>query len=176
MAHRKFEFSMPARESVVFDAFHYHVWRARWDSLVSATHVSGGAECPFVGATTENVGAGLLQGLSMRTQFVAYDRPNLAAAKMLGTSFPFTQWAASMRHRPAGPSQSVMIYTYTFEVGPSVLTWAIGPVVNWIFEWQTRRRFDRLRNFLALHAGAVEHWQQNRCTGAQTSKNGKLCE
>lgn len=43
MAHRKFTFPMPDEASVVFDAFHYHCWRARWDSLVSQTHVEGGA-------------------------------------------------------------------------------------------------------------------------------------
>ena len=79
MAHRKFEFPMPAEASVVFDAFHYHHWRARWDSLVSDTRVVGGAPCPCVGAVTENVGAGVLRSLSMRTQFVAYHRPHAAS-------------------------------------------------------------------------------------------------
>lgn len=27
MAHRRFEFDMPAPADVVFDAFHFHVWR-----------------------------------------------------------------------------------------------------------------------------------------------------
>ena len=61
MTHRRFEFDMPAPSDVVFDAFHYHVWRARWDSLVSDTRVVGGAPCPFVGAETENAGGGLLR-------------------------------------------------------------------------------------------------------------------
>ena len=116
MPHRRLEFPMPASEAVVFDAFHFHRWRRRWDSLVSATHVLGGADSPFVGAVTENTGAGALRGLSMRTQFVSYDRPRVAAAMMLGRSFPFTRWAASMRHRASGAQQSVLIYTYSFEV------------------------------------------------------------
>ncbi|MDB5867697.1 MAG: hypothetical protein JWP96_29 [Polaromonas sp.] len=162
MAHKKLEFLMPASEAVVFDAFHYHQWRARWDSLVSTTHVLGGSPCPFVGAVTENTGAGALRGLSMRTQFVSYDRPRVAAASMLGQSFPFTKWAASMRHRATGPQQSVLIYTYNFEVGPAALRWFIAPVVGWLFSWQTRRRFARLHDFLALHAAEVAHWQQDR--------------
>ncbi len=152
---------MPAREAVVFDAFHYHHWRSRWDSLVSATHVLGGAPCPFVGAVTENAGAGMLRGLAMRTQFVSYDRPRVAAASMLGRSFPFTRWAASMRHRATGPNASLLIYTYTFEVGPAALRWLMDPVVDRIFGWQTRRRFARLQVFLASHAVEVERWQQH---------------
>jgi hypothetical protein len=159
MAHRRLEFAMPARAAVVFDAFHHHFWRSRWDSLVSATHVLGGHPCPFVGAVTENAGAGALRGLSMRTQFISYDRPHVAAATMLGHSFPFTRWAASMRHQPSGSDASLLVYTYNFEVGPVALRWLLAPIVERIFRWQTRRRFGRLRAFLARHAGEVERWQ-----------------
>ena len=80
MAHQKLIFSMPARADLAFDAFHYHHWRRQWDSLVSHTQVQHGAPCPSVGAISENTGAGALRALSMRTQFVSYHRPTLAAA------------------------------------------------------------------------------------------------
>jgi hypothetical protein len=161
VAHRRLEFPMPASEAIVFDAFHQHQWRMRWDSLVSATHVLGGAPCPFVGAVTVNAGAGALRGLSMRTQFVSYEPPRVAAAAMLGRSFPFTRWAASMRHRAIAANQSLLIYTYSFEVGPAVLRWVLEPSVKGIFDWQTRRRFARLQVFLALHANDVALWQRD---------------
>lgn len=166
MAHQRLEFSMPASEAIVFDAFHHHHWRMRWDSLVSATHVVGGAPCPFVGAVTENAGAGALRGLSMRTQFVSYEPPRVAAATMLGRSFPFTRWAASMRHRAIAPHESLLIYTYSFAVGPAVLRWVLEPLVKVIFDWQTRRRFARLRDFLSTHADEVALWQRNRAKDA----------
>jgi hypothetical protein len=150
---------MPAPAEVVFDAFHHHVWRSRWDSLVGTTRVAGGAPCPFVGAITENSGAGALRGLSMRTQFVSYDRPRVAAATMIGKSFPFERWAASMRHRPAGPDRSLMIYTYSFEVGPAAPAWLLGPIVRGVFDLQTRRRFARLQQFLERHGEEVVRWQ-----------------
>ncbi|MEQ1660693.1 MAG: SRPBCC family protein, partial [Hylemonella sp.] len=120
---------MPASEAVVFDAFHYHQWRLRWDSLVRDTRVVGGAPCPFVGAVTENAGAGGLRLLSMRTRFVSYDRPHLAAASMIGRSFPFRRWAASMQHKPLGPCASLLVYTYTytFETWPAFLRWLLEP-------------------------------------------------
>jgi hypothetical protein len=159
MAHRRFEFAMPASEAVVFDAFHHHQWRLRWDSLVRATSVQGGAPCPFVGAVTESAGAGLLRALSMRTRFVSFDRPRVAAATMVGRSFPFRRWAASMQHRGDGPGRSVLIYTYNLEVGPGMLRWLLEPPVVWAFNWQTRRRFGRLQNFLATQADLVSQWQ-----------------
>lgn len=153
---------MPCSETIAFDAFHHHHWRMRWDSLVSATHVVGGAPCPYVGAVTENTGAGALRALSMRTQFVSYDPPRVAAAAMLGRSFPFTRWAAPMRHRATGPNTSLLIYSYSFQVGPPVLRWFLEPIVKWMFDWQTRRRFKRLQSFLALHADEVDLWRKNR--------------
>ena len=162
MVHERFEFPMPASAEVVFDTFHFHEWRCRWDSLVEATHVIGGADSPYVGAITENAGGGLLHGLAMRTQFISFDRPRVAAARMLGRSFPFTRWAASMRHRPQDDGQSVMFYTYTFVAGPLLLRWLLEPIVKLVFDWQTRKRFARMAHFLENHRHEVEQWQRRR--------------
>jgi hypothetical protein len=162
MAHRRFEFEMPAPAEVVFDAFHFHEWRLRWDSLVRGTQVQGGAPCPFVGAVTESDGAGLLRHLSMTTRFVSFDRPHVAAATMVGRSFPFSRWAASMQHRGDGPDRSWLIYTYTFEVGPPWLRWLLEPIVVGVFDWQTRRRFARLRAYIQRHRQEIEQWQREQ--------------
>lgn len=160
MAHRKIEFAMPARSDIVFDAFHYHEWRRQWDSLVRRTQVNNGAPCPSVGAITENVGAGALRSLSMRTQFISYKRPTIAAASMLDPSFPFTQWAASMRHQDVGHNASLLIYTYTFQVG--LLRTMMEPLVDAVFVHKTRQRFHRLASFLTTHAPEIERWQRTQ--------------
>ena len=169
MAHQKLIFPMPARADLAFDAFHYHHWRGQWDSLVSRTQVQHGAPCPSVGAIPETTGAGALRALSMRTQFVSYHRPTLAAAKMIGRSFPFTQLAASMRHQPNEPNRSLLIYTYTFDVGPACLRWILEPLVRWVFERKTRQRFARLAQFLAVHAPEIAAWQRQQSTQAVAS-------
>lgn len=162
MVHDRFEFDMPASAEVVFDTFHYHQWRHRWDSLVNDTHVIGGELCPSVGAVSENAGGGIVRAFSMTTKFVAYDRPKLAAAMMIGRSIPFTSWAASMKHRAINDQQSLMVYTYTFQAGPSMLSWAIEPIVKVIFDWQTRKRFARMQRFLSTNAHEIQQWQMQR--------------
>lgn len=159
MAHQKLIFPMPARADIVFDAFHYHEWRRQWDSLVRRTRAENGAPCPSTGAITENLGSGALRALTMRTRFVSYDRPVLAAATMVGHSFPFTQWAASIRHQENGPNQSLLIYTYTFQAGPAPCRAVLDPMVDWIFTHKTRQRFKRLAEFLANHANDISAWQ-----------------
>jgi hypothetical protein len=160
VVHERFEFDMPATAEVVFDAFHYHHWRQRWDSLVHATHVLDGAPCPYVGAVTDNAGGGILRALAMQTEFISYDRPKVAAARMRGRAFPFARWAASMRHQPLDGQRSVMVYTYSFETMPRALRWLLDPVTKLVFDWQTRKRFARMQAFLALHAAEVEQWQR----------------
>jgi hypothetical protein len=162
MAHDRFEYRMPAPPEVVFDAFHYQLWRSRWDSLVRATHVLGGAACPHVGAVTENAGGGVLRPLAMRTRFVSYERPRVAAAAMQGRAFPFVRWAASMRHQPLQEGGSLMVYTYSFETGPRWLRWLMEPMTKRVFDWQTHRRFARLQAFLATHAAEVAAWQREQ--------------
>ncbi|MFL6658965.1 MAG: hypothetical protein ACJ8GW_12885 [Massilia sp.] len=161
MSHKRIEFPMPAPCEVVFDIFHYQIWRSRWDSLVNATHIVGGAPCPYVGAVNQVATGGMLRGLSMQTEFISYKRPRIAAARMLGRSFPFTKWAASMKHEAIDADKSLMIYTYTIETGPALLRWIMEPVVSRIFERQTRRRFACMRDFLAQHRGEVEAWQRS---------------
>ena len=160
MVHERFEFPMPAPAELVFDAFHSTRWRSQWDSLVDATHVPGGAPCPFVGAVTANAGGGLPRPLSMRTQFVSYEPARVAAATMRGRSFPVARWAASMRHRAAVGSGSVTVYTYRSETHPPALQWLREPVAKRVFDWQTRRRFLRMQRFLAARAADVLAWQQ----------------
>ena len=160
MPRERFQFPMPASTEVVFDAFHYHHWRHKWDTLVSATHVLGDHPCPFVGALSQNTGAGWLSGLTMQTQFISYDRPKVAAAKMLGQSFPFAKWSASMRHQPIGPNESLMIYTYSFDGGDTCVSRLLQPIVRIVFNWQTKKRFECLQKFLANHAHEIEAWQQ----------------
>lgn len=162
MAHERFEFHMPASADVVFDAFHFIELRHRWDTLVGRSRVADGAPCPYVGAITENQGGRWLGALSMRTRFVSFERPRLAAAAMEGRAFPFRRWAASMRHVPLDAQRSTLVYTYQFEAGPPMLRWLMEPVVKWIFDRQTRLRFARLAQHLAAHRGEIEAWQQAR--------------
>ncbi len=101
----------------------------------------------------------------MSTVFISYERPRVAAARMVGRSFPFASWAASMRHRPEGHGHSMLLYTYSFEVFPRMLAPLLQPIVQQVFDRQTRRRFAHLRDFLAGHAAEVEAWRS-----AQPSK------
>ncbi len=102
--------------------------------------------------------------LSMRTRFISFQRAKVAAATMVGRSFPFSRWSASMRHQPLDGGRSLMVYTHNFECGPRALRWLIEPVTKWMFDHQTRRRFLRMQRFLREHADDVRVWQKQQET------------
>jgi hypothetical protein len=45
------------------------------------------------------------------------------------------------------------------------LRWLLEPVTRLLFDWQTNRRFARMRRFLQVHAGEVRAWQQGERGG-----------
>ncbi|MGH8856923.1 MAG: hypothetical protein ACREXG_02675 [Polaromonas sp.] len=152
---------MNAPCEAVFDAFHHHELRSRWDSLVKHPVLENGDEWPSVGAVTRNPGSGWMRVLSMRTQFVSFQRPTLAAAHMVGSSFPFSLWAASLKHRPLADNRSQLIYTYNIKACWWLRGWAEW-AVHRVFRFETARRFRRMQKYLDGNLAEVTDWQNRR--------------
>ncbi|MBB6592111.1 hypothetical protein LBW62_11180 [Ralstonia solanacearum] len=146
MARRRLTLTMPGSAADAFEAFHNHEKRLRWDTLLSSAHVEGGGTHPYVGAITANTGRGWMRGLSMRTRFVSYRPPELAAAATVGPAGPIAFWAASMHHRDIGAGESELIYTFSLRLRPSLSLF--DPLAAWIFECESRRRFAAMADYL----------------------------
>lgn len=145
--------NMPAPAQAAFEAFHHHSIRMRWDTLLAEAYVEGGGDHPFVGAITFNRGKGWKAGMSMRTRFVSYEPPWLAAAAMIEPSGLFGEWAASMRHRDLPNGASELIYSFNLRLRPRwLLAWFDWIAIR-IFAWQTRKRFRAMANYLAANTG-----------------------
>lgn len=139
---------MPACSADAFEAFHNHAVRLRWDTLLKEAYVEGGASHPFVGAISFNRGKGWKAGLSMRTRFVAYDPPRVAAAIIVAPTGPFYFWGASMKHRDLEGGGSELDYSFHIKLRPR---WLLAPfdfIATRIFAWQTRRRFNAMAEYL----------------------------
>ena len=147
----KTDLSMPARADLAFDAFHYHHWRGQWDSLVSRTQVQHGAPLFPAWRHFRKHRAGALRALSMRTQFVSYHRPTLAAARDDRARRSVHAMAASMRHQPDGPDRSLLI-SYTFDVARYACAGSLSHLYAGYSNARPRQRFARLAQFLAVHA------------------------
>lgn len=93
-----------------------------------------------------------LGGLTFRTRYVTFRRPELAAVTLVEPAPLFASWAASIRHVPLDSSRHEIAYTLTFRCRPAPLAPVIERVALLAFRWETRRR---LRALAAAVGGAA---------------------
>jgi len=138
-----------AREAV-FDLLHDYDRRLHWNTLLSAAYLDDGFARAEKGATSVCVGRRSLGGIALKTVYVVFERPRVAAVKMVNAPPFFATWAVSIRHEEAGASRSRVVYVWTFTARPRWLRWLLEPVMNRLFRWEIRKRLRALaRQFAA---------------------------
>jgi polyketide cyclase/dehydrase/lipid transport protein len=153
MAHGEVAQVVSAAPEAVFDLLHDYDRRLEWDTLLSAAYLTDGFVRAEQGATSVCVGRRWLGGIALKTVYVVFERPRVAAVKMLNAPPFFGAWAASIRHEPLGPSRSRVVYVWTFTARPGWLRWLLEPTMNRLFEWETRKRLRALARRFAASAG-----------------------
>jgi hypothetical protein len=151
MHHGSVSEEMPASCEEVFDLLHDYDRRLEWDTLLSAAYLADGYARAELGATSVCVGRTALGRIALKTVYVTFDRPRLAAVKMVNAPLAFGSWAASIRHDELGPASSRLTYTWSFAARPRWLAWLLEPVIGLVFQWETRKRLRALRTYLARH-------------------------
>lgn len=142
--------TLPASCEAAFDLTHDYARRLEWDTLLSAAYLEEGATCAGRGAKATCVGRGWLSGFALTTVYVSFDRPHVAAVKMVNRPPMFGTWAASIRHAPgASAGESTITYTYNFTSRPRWLAWLVEPIMAWFFARETRQRLGAMREYFA---------------------------
>ena len=156
MAHGEISESMPAPSAVVFDLLHDYRRRLEWDTLLRAAYLEGGHRVAGKGVTSVCVGRRALGGIALRTIYVTFERPALAAVKMVNAPAFFETWAASIHHEDVSACESRMTYRFHFRAKPRLLGFMLEPLMKAVFVWETRKRLRALRSYLerSYQAGA----------------------
>lgn len=151
MAHGEVDEILPAPSEVVFDVLHDYGRRLEWDTLLRAAYLEGGHKAAGKGVTSVCVGRRSLGGIALRTVYVSFQRPTLAAVKMINRPAFFQTWAASIHHEDVSAGESRVTYRFHFTTRPRYLRFILDPLLGRVFAWETRRRLAALRDFLAHH-------------------------
>ena len=147
MAHAEIGEVIPAPSSAVFDLLHDYTRRLEWDTLLQAAYLEEGAKVAAKGVTAVCVGRKSLGSIALRTIYVTFERPTLAAVKMVNAPVFFQSWAASIRHEDISVHESRLIYKFHFTTRPRFLRFVLDPLVERIFIWETRKRLQALKAF-----------------------------
>ncbi len=149
---------IPAPSEEVFALLHDYGRRLEWDTLLSSARLEPPAARAQLGATSVCVGRWHLGGIAIRSRYVAFRPPELAAVEMLNRPALFHGFAASIRHRDLGPGRSSVTYKFTFTARPRFLRFLLHPTMRLLFRIETRKRLLALkRHFAAAGEGGSGH-------------------
>lgn len=138
-----------ASSAEVFALLHDYSRRLEWDTLLSAAYLEEPAVRAELGAISVCVGKRHLGGIAIRTRYVAFRPPQLAAVEMLNQPPFFASFAASIRHQDLGPACSSVTYRFSFTAKPRLLRVVLHPVMQLVFRLETKKRLTALRRFFA---------------------------
>jgi hypothetical protein len=149
MPHGSVTETIPAPSAEVFRLLHDYQRRLEWDTLLRDAHLCDHWTEAQLHATSECTGRWYLGGLALKTQYVSFHPPEVAAVKMLNRPPLFETFAATIRHRDLSDGSSSVEYKYNFTARPWWLRWLLHPVMATLFRWETRKRLRSLRQFFA---------------------------
>jgi hypothetical protein len=149
MPHGEVSEIIPAHRSEVFDLLHDYTRRLEWDTLLQAAYLEDGYPVPAKGATAVCVGRRSLGGIALKTVYVTFDRPTVAAVKMVNSPVFFQSWAASIHHEDISGHASRITYKFQFTAKPHILRFLLEPLMERVFVWETKKRLQALKNFFA---------------------------
>lgn len=136
-----------AEPAAVFDLIHDYDRRLEWDPFLRQARLLGGASRAALGVRSLCVARFSNGGLGMETVYVSFDRPRLAAVRMVKGPPILRSFAASLRQDPVGPGLTRVTYRFNVSTRPSWLQPVLDPVVNAFFLRETRQRLRALKRF-----------------------------
>src|SRR5574341_920480 len=137
MAHGKVSEVISAPSQVVFDMLHDYTRRLEWDTLLQAAYLLDGATSAAKGVTAVCVGRKSFGSIALKTIYVTFERPTLAAVKMVNAPVFFQSWAASIQHEDISAHESRLTYKFHFTTKPYLLRFALDPILERVFIWET---------------------------------------
>lgn len=136
-----------AEPDAVFDLIHDYGRRLEWDPFLKEARLLDHAAAGL-GVTSRCVARNGFGGMVMDTVYVSFNRPTVAAVKMIRGPFILASFAATLRQDRIGDGRTRVTYKYNFETRPSWLRWLLNPICSAFFAREVRTRLIHLKRFL----------------------------
>ena len=158
MPHGSVTETIPAPSTDVFRLVHDYDRRLEWDTLLQDARLCENWTEAQLHAASVCTGRWYLGGIALKTEYVSFNPPDVAAVRMLNRPPFFETFAATIRHRDLIDGSSFVEYKYNFTARPSWLRWLLHPVMAAVFRWETRKRLRALRQFFSdCPSGKMPH-------------------
>jgi ribosome-associated toxin RatA of RatAB toxin-antitoxin module len=131
-----------APQAPLFDLAQDYRLRLRWDPFLRDMRFLDAAREAATGA---RVWVKAWTGLTMVVEYVALNRPEVVAMKMVEGPLFLRQFAGSWRFHAHPGGSTEVIFRYVFETRWPRLRWLIDPIVVWVFGRDVRERLRGLK-------------------------------
>jgi ribosome-associated toxin RatA of RatAB toxin-antitoxin module len=148
MPTRTTQIEINASPSVAFDLIHDYSRRLDWDPFLRSAILLNGAVEAGHGVSSRCSAKLLAGGMSMDTEYVSFDRPNVAAVRLVRGPWCFKTFAATIRHTELSDNRSSVAYNVNFTAAPSWLRFLLTPIIERIFMRETKARLVALKDFI----------------------------
>jgi len=136
---------IPATSAEVFRLLHDYEHRLDWDTLLQEAYLTDGFRVAKLGAVSVCRGRANLGGIALKTRYVSFRPPEVAAVKMINRPLFFERFAATIRHRDLDGVSSSVEYQYNFTARPRWLRFLLHPLMNALLAMETRKRLRALK-------------------------------
>ncbi len=141
---------IPAPADDVFRLLHDYNRRLEWDTLLQDAYLLDGREQAGVGVKSVCKGKSWLGGIALKTEYITFRPPNVAAVRMINRPPFFETFAATILHVAQPDGSSTIEYNYNFTSRPRWLRFVLHPDMNFAFKFETRKRLAALRRHFAM--------------------------
>jgi len=136
-----------ASPEIVFDLIHDYGRRLEWDPFLKEARLLD-SDAARMGATCRCVSRNSFGGMAMDAVYVSFDRPQVAAVKMVRGPRILESFAATLKQDPAAGNQTRVTYRYNFETRPRFLRPILNLACSMFFASEVRNRLKHLKRFL----------------------------
>lgn len=137
-----------AEPEAVFDLIHDYGRRLEWDTFLQEARLLDGAGRAGVGVKTRCTARNVFAGLAMDTIYISFDRPRVAAVKMIQGPAILQDFAASIRQEEIRPGVTRVTYRFQFTTRPRWLRPMLDRLAAFFFLRETRQRLAGLKRHL----------------------------
>ena len=141
----KHQIEINLNQTDLFDLTQDYSRRLDWDSYLSEAYLLNGAKFADVGVDSFCKNK---SGLVMISRYISFNRPSVAAVTMIKGSFILSRFSGAWNVKKIDEMNSILIFTYNFELKGGFLGRLILPIVAYFFSNDMKKRLSAIKNYV----------------------------
>ncbi|MEY2862459.1 MAG: hypothetical protein RLY58_166 [Pseudomonadota bacterium] len=141
----KHQIEVDCCQQKLFDLTQDYSRRLEWDPYLTEAYLCDGAEHADVGVDSYCKNH---FGSAMVSRYMSFDRPHVAAVTMIRGPFILKRFSGAWNVKTLGEVQSLLIFTYNFELKGGGVGRLFLPVVAYIFSKDMKKRLLAIKHYL----------------------------